>query len=134
MINYQRIQLKFSQLIKHLLFYIPYKIWKHSLKSIDFTASVYELFDNPSYVLLYVFCATTMLFKMFNPFQDILFFKLNKGQTDKFSSLKKTIFYIIKMLSQMKLEHVFIYMLYLLCNRYYIPRYMYLFYRKKVPH
>ena len=35
----------------HLLFYIPYKICKHSLISIiDFNASVYELFDNPSYV------------------------------------------------------------------------------------
>ena len=52
MINYQRIWLKFSQLIKYLLFYIPYKICKHSLISIDFIASVYELFDNPSYVLL----------------------------------------------------------------------------------
>ena len=49
MINYLRIKLKFSQLIKHLLFYIPYKICKHSFKSYDFTASVYELFDNPSY-------------------------------------------------------------------------------------
>ena len=37
--------------MKHLLFYIPYKICKHSFISIDFTASVYELFDNPSYVL-----------------------------------------------------------------------------------
>ena len=50
MINYQRILFNFSQLIKHLLFYIPYKTCKHTLKSIDFTASVYELFDNPSYV------------------------------------------------------------------------------------
>ena len=50
MINYQRIKLKFSQLIKHLLFNISYKICKHSLISIDFTASVYELFDNPSYI------------------------------------------------------------------------------------
>ena len=48
MINYQRIWLEFSQLIKHLLFYSPYKICKHSLISIDFIASVYELFDNPS--------------------------------------------------------------------------------------
>ena len=50
MINFQRIELKFSQLNKHLLFDIPYKICKHSFKSIDFTASVYELFDNPSYM------------------------------------------------------------------------------------
>ena len=51
MINYQRILLNFSQLIKNLLFYNPYKICKHSLISIDFIASVYELFDNPSYFL-----------------------------------------------------------------------------------
>ena len=50
MINYHCIKLEFSQLIKHLLFYIPYKICKHIVKSIDFTASVYELFDNPSYM------------------------------------------------------------------------------------
>ena len=47
MIIYQRIYLKFSQLMKHLLFYILYKICKHVLTSIDFIASVYELFDTP---------------------------------------------------------------------------------------
>ena len=31
------------------MFYIPYKICKHGLISIVFIASVYELFDNPSY-------------------------------------------------------------------------------------
>ena len=51
MINYQRIWLKFLQLVEHLLFYISYKICKHNLMSIDFIASVYELFDNPSYLL-----------------------------------------------------------------------------------
>ena len=37
--------------MKYLLFYIPYNICKHSLIRfwIDFIASVYELFDNPSY-------------------------------------------------------------------------------------
>ena len=48
LINYQRIWLKFPQFIKHKLFYIPCKICKHGLISIDFIASVYELFDNPS--------------------------------------------------------------------------------------
>ena len=52
LINYQRIKLKFSQLMKHMLFYIPYKICKHGLISIDFIVSVYKLFDNPSYILL----------------------------------------------------------------------------------
>ena len=42
----------FSQLIKYLLVYIPYKICKHCLINIDFIASVYELFDNPSYILV----------------------------------------------------------------------------------
>ena len=51
MINYQRILLNFSQLIKNVLFYNPYKIGKPSLISIDFIASVYELFDNPSYLV-----------------------------------------------------------------------------------
>ena len=37
-----------SKLIKHLSLYIPYKICKYGLKSIDFIASVYELFDNLS--------------------------------------------------------------------------------------
>ena len=41
-------------MIKHLLIYIPYKIRKQSLISIDFIASVYELFDNPSYCPLIV--------------------------------------------------------------------------------
>ena len=50
MINYQRIWLKFYQPLEHLLFYISYKSCKQSLMSIDFIASVYELFDNPSYV------------------------------------------------------------------------------------
>ena len=36
--------------VKHLLFYIPYKIYKHSLISIDYITPVYELFDNPSYL------------------------------------------------------------------------------------
>ena len=49
MINYQCIWLKFYQHVEHLLFYISYKICKQSLMSIDFIASVYELFDNPSY-------------------------------------------------------------------------------------
>ena len=48
MINYQRIYLNFSLLIKQMLFYISCKICKHNLISIDFMASVYELFDNPS--------------------------------------------------------------------------------------
>ena len=39
------------QLIKHVLFYIPCKICKRSLISIDFIESVYELFDNSSYIL-----------------------------------------------------------------------------------
>ena len=30
---------------------MPYKICKHILKSIDFTASVYELFDNHPYLM-----------------------------------------------------------------------------------
>ena len=47
-INYQRIYLNFSLLIKQMLFYISCKICKHNLISIDFMASVYELFDNPS--------------------------------------------------------------------------------------
>ena len=34
-----------SQLIKYLLFYIPFKICKYSLLSIDLIASVYDLFD-----------------------------------------------------------------------------------------
>ena len=53
MINYQRILnlLDFSQLIKTLLFYNPYKMCKHSLFCIDFIASLYELFDNHSYKL-----------------------------------------------------------------------------------
>lgn len=34
MINHQRIWLKVSQLINYLLFYIPYKIFQHSLASI----------------------------------------------------------------------------------------------------
>ena len=42
MINCQRILLNFSQIIKNLLFFNPYKICKHSLISIDFIASVYE--------------------------------------------------------------------------------------------
>ena len=37
--------------MKDLLLYIPYKICKHSLISIDFIALVYEHFDNPSYCL-----------------------------------------------------------------------------------
>ena len=49
-INYQRVWLNFSQLIKNLMFYNPYKICKHSLISIDFITSVYEFFENPSYV------------------------------------------------------------------------------------
>ena len=49
MINNQCIWLKISQLIEHLLFYIPYKSCKHSLTNIDFIAPVYERFDNPSY-------------------------------------------------------------------------------------
>ena len=35
MIKNQRIWLKFSQLIIHLLFYIPFKFCKHSLNSIN---------------------------------------------------------------------------------------------------
>ena len=53
MINYQRIYFKFSQLIKQMLFYISCKICNHSLISIDFIASVYELFDNPSYIFFF---------------------------------------------------------------------------------
>ena len=47
MINYQRIWLKFLQLVEHLLFYISYKIGKQILMSIDFIAYVFELFDYP---------------------------------------------------------------------------------------
>ena len=46
MIVYQRIWLKFPQPIKHLLFCFPYKNCKYSLISIDFIATIYELFDN----------------------------------------------------------------------------------------
>ena len=49
-INYQRIELNFSQLIKHLLFYISLEICKHSLIKIDFITSVYEPCDNLSYI------------------------------------------------------------------------------------
>ena len=38
--------------MEHLLFYIPYKSFKHSLTNIDFIAPVYERFDNPSYCSL----------------------------------------------------------------------------------
>ena len=55
MIYHQRFWLKFSQLIKHLLFYIPHKICKHSLDNINFIASVYELSDNPSYLRKYIY-------------------------------------------------------------------------------
>ena len=44
---YEGLSKSFSPLMKHS-FYIPYKICKHSLISIDFIASVYKLFDNPS--------------------------------------------------------------------------------------
>ena len=50
MINFQHIWLKFSQLIKNLLFSNSYKICQHSLISIDFIASVLERFDNLSYI------------------------------------------------------------------------------------
>ena len=55
MIIYQRIWLTFSQPVKHLLFYFPYKSCKHSLISIDIIAPVYELFDNLSYSELITF-------------------------------------------------------------------------------
>ena len=45
------VQLKFSQLIKHLLYYFPQKICTGSLIIIDFIASVYEPFYNPSYIV-----------------------------------------------------------------------------------
>ena len=35
-----------SQVMKYLLFYIPYRISNDSLNSIEFISSVYELFDN----------------------------------------------------------------------------------------
>ena len=38
-----------------MLFYNPYKIFKHGLISIDFIASVYELFDYPSYLWVPLF-------------------------------------------------------------------------------
>ena len=38
------IWLKFSQLIKYLLFYIPLRMCNDSLNSIEFIASVYEPF------------------------------------------------------------------------------------------
>ena len=59
--------------MKHLLFYIPYKIWKHSLISIDFVASVYELFDNLSYTLLSK--EENFLFKYLNNFSFWTIFK-----------------------------------------------------------
>ena len=87
---------------------------------------------------LYMFCFTSIVLQQCCLKCSILFRKFyfsnwTKARQINFHHLKKQFFYIIKMLSQMKLEHVFIYILYLLCNRYYIPRYMYLFYRKKVP-
>ena len=68
MINYQRIWLKFLQLVEHLLFYISYKICKHNLMSIDFIASVYELFDNPSYmhISILLFFWNTLYFEWIN--------------------------------------------------------------------
>ena len=48
-INYQRIWPTFSYFKKKMFVYIPYKIWKHILIRIVFIASIYELFDNPSY-------------------------------------------------------------------------------------
>ena len=39
---------KFLTTNETFVFYIPYEICKHTLISIDFIASVYELFDNPS--------------------------------------------------------------------------------------
>ena len=35
---------------KFVVLYIPIKICKHSLTSIDFIVSVYKIFENPSYI------------------------------------------------------------------------------------
>ena len=48
MINYQCILMK-------NLFYYPYEIIKHSFINIDFIASVYELFNNPSYMTMIMY-------------------------------------------------------------------------------
>ena len=60
--------------MKHLLFYIHYKICKHSLIKIDFIASVYELFDNPSYLSGKHFCSCIPLAaeqkKVLNPLKE----------------------------------------------------------------
>ena len=52
-INDQRIWHKSSQLIKHLLFYIPYKICKHNLKVYWFNRISLRTFDDPSYTYRY---------------------------------------------------------------------------------
>ena len=70
MINYHRIyKVNFLRLIKLLLDYILYKICKHSLNSIDFIASVYELFNNPripiSKAHLSLWLSTICIFQLF---------------------------------------------------------------------
>lgn len=60
----------FLQLIEHLLFYISYKFCKHSLKSIDSIAPVYELFDNVTFTIwlllhiLYIIYRDSYMYKM----------------------------------------------------------------------
>ena len=86
MINYQRIQLKFSKLMKHLLFYIPFKIYKHGFISIDFIALIYELFDNPQYDMIHIgcniYCYTPSLY---------LLYKINTINTQHFHCKQKKI-------------------------------------------
>ena len=48
--NHQRFWYKFSHI--HLLFYNAYKIYQHSMNSIDFIAPVYELFYKPYFKLI----------------------------------------------------------------------------------
>ena len=60
-----------------MLFYIPYKICKHTLLSIDFIVSVYELFDNPSYLLLFTFIS-----REFNPVVQANLTILNVQESD----------------------------------------------------
>ena len=74
MINYQRIWLKFFQLlVQRLLFYIPYKICTHSLISIDFMVSVCQLFDKPPYVRTSFPEAYDFLFIIFKVFPAATF-------------------------------------------------------------
>ena len=72
-----------------MFFYIPYKICKHSLKSIDFTASVYELFDNPSYIVFLswhnsIEVTSIILAQFLAQFCDIFYFSWHNSVTYSF--------------------------------------------------